>query len=108
MAAFPSNVAIWLLRLGQTLLVLKLSHGSGVQLGSTTALQLLPLVCLRPSTGALADCRPKAQVLLAAQLLMTGIAALQATLGGATRSGKGEIVHDALPAAPIAWPRSKA
>ena len=53
--AAVSNIGTWMQRVAQDWLVLELSHGSGVAVGITTALQFLPMLLLSPYGGLIAD-----------------------------------------------------
>ncbi len=74
-----SNVGTWIQRTAQDWLVLViLTHHSGLAVGITTGLQFAPLLVLSAHAGVLADRLPKRQVLMWTQSVM-GLSAL--TLG---------------------------
>jgi MFS family permease len=78
--ALVSNVATWMLRLAQALLILDLTDGSGAALGAVAALQFLPLLALGPWIGVLADRHSKRALLRAAEAIMAVLAAVQGAL----------------------------
>jgi MFS family permease len=88
--AFVSNVGTWMQRVAQDWLVLQLSHGSGVAVGITTALQFLPMLLLAPVGGLVADRFDKRRVLKITQLWLAGSAAL---LGLLTVTGLAHTWH---------------
>lgn len=65
-----SNTGTWMQRIAQDWLVLQLSGGSGIALGITTALQLLPTLILGPWSGALVDRVNKRKAVMASQILL--------------------------------------
>jgi MFS family permease len=81
-----SNPGTWMQRIAQDWLVLQLSHGSGIALGMTTALQFLPLLLFGLWGGALVDRLDKRRLLILTQgamgLLAVGLGVL-ATAGAA-------------------------
>jgi MFS family permease len=85
-----SNVGTWMQRVGQDWLVLQLTHGSGVALGITTALQFLPLLLFGLWGGVLADRYRKRRVLLVTQSAM-GAQAL--VLGLLAVTGTAQVWH---------------
>ncbi|HEY4376016.1 MAG TPA: MFS transporter, partial [Acidimicrobiales bacterium] len=64
-----SQTGTWLTMIAQTLLVLKLSHGSGVAVGFLTAFQFGPVLILGAWAGAVADRADKRQLLMIVQTL---------------------------------------
>lgn len=62
-----SQTGTWLTMLAQTLLVLRLSDGSGVAVGLLMACQFLPVLVLGAWAGSVADRSDKHRLLLAAQ-----------------------------------------
>lgn len=82
--AFVSNVGTWMQRVAQDWLVLELSHGSGVAIGLTTALQFLPMLVLSPYGGLVADRFDKRLILKVTQVWMAlcaGVLGLLAVTG---------------------------
>lgn len=79
MGAIVSNVGTWMQRVAQDWLILVLT-GSGLALGITTALQLLPALLLSPIAGVVADRYPKRVVLQVTQVAMLIPAAILGTL----------------------------
>ncbi|WP_346618730.1 MFS transporter [Blastococcus montanus] len=75
--ALSSGVGVWMLRLGQTLVLLQVPGASGWTLGLLAALQMAPVILLSPAIGALADRVPRVRLLLAGQILMTAVAAVE-------------------------------
>lgn len=73
--ALVSNVGTWMQRVAQDWLVLQLT-GSGLALGITTGLQLLPALLFSPIAGVVADRFPKRTVLMVTQFAMAIPAAL--------------------------------
>ena len=78
--AFVSNIGTWMQRVAQDWFVLELSHGSGVAVGITTALQFLPMLLLTPIGGLVADRFPKRSVLKFSQLWLAICSALLGVL----------------------------
>ncbi|GAA3610247.1 MFS transporter [Microlunatus ginsengisoli] len=78
--AFVSNIGTWMQRVAQDWFVLELSHGSGVAVGITTALQFLPMLLLSPIGGLVADRFPKRSVLKLTQLWLALMSALLGVL----------------------------
>jgi MFS family permease len=76
--SFVSNVGTWMQRVAQDWLVLELSHGSGLAIGITTALQFLPMLLLSAYGGLIADRFNKRTILKISQ---TWMALCAATLG---------------------------
>ena len=70
--AFVSNIGTWMQRVAQDWFVLELSHGSGVAVGITTALQFLPMLLLSPVGGLVADRFSKRSILKLTQLWLAG------------------------------------
>lgn len=66
---FISQVGNWLTMVGQTLLVLHLTHNNGVAVGALTACQFLPVLLLGAWTGLVADRSNKRRLLLIVQTL---------------------------------------
>lgn len=64
-----SNIGTWMQRVAQDWLVLQLTD-SGLALGITTGLQMLPALLLSPWAGAVADRFPKRSVLRVTQVAM--------------------------------------
>lgn len=64
-----SQTGTWLTMIAQTLLVLKLSHGSGVAIGFLTACQFGPVLVLGAWAGAVADRADKRKLLMIVQAL---------------------------------------
>lgn len=62
-----SQTGTWLTMVAQTLLVLKLSDGSGVAIGLLTAFQFAPVLVLGAWGGSVADRSDKRRLLIAAQ-----------------------------------------
>lgn len=73
-----SGTGIWMLRLGQTLVLLQVPGAAGWTVGVLAALQTVPVVLLAPLLGAVADRVPRLAVLLAGQLVMAGVAVTEA------------------------------
>jgi len=65
-----ANIGTWMLRTGQSWLVLHLGNGSGVALGIVTFLQFGPTIVLSPISGALSDRYDKATTLTITQSLI--------------------------------------
>jgi MFS family permease len=86
--AVVSNVGTWMQRVAQDWLVLDLTHGDGVALGITTALQFLPMLLFGLWGGVLADRYPKRLILLATQSFMGAVAIV---LGLLTVTGQVEV-----------------
>jgi MFS family permease len=63
-AALMTNIAMWMQRIDQDWLAVKLTH-NGTAVGVTTALQFLPILVVGPFAGMLADHLPKRRVLVA-------------------------------------------
>ncbi|HET9648122.1 MAG TPA: MFS transporter [Microlunatus sp.] len=78
--AFVSNIGTWMQRVAQDWFVLELTHGSGVAVGITTALQFLPMLLLSPVGGLVADRFAKRSVLKVTQLWLAACAALLGVL----------------------------
>lgn len=78
-----SLTGTWMQSVGQAWLVLKLT-GSGVALGTVTALQFLPVLLAGPWGGIVADRFDKRRILVVTQ---TSSAVLALVLGGLTVSG---------------------
>jgi len=76
--SFVSNIGTWMQRVAQDWLVLELSHGSGLAVGVTTALQFLPMLLLSAYGGVAADRFDKRSILKVTQVWM---ALCAATLG---------------------------
>ena len=87
--ALLSNVGTWLQTTAQAWLVLELT-GSGVALGLTMALQLLPSLFLSPLGGVLADRLPKRALL---GWLQVGMAVPTAVLGALAVTGVVRLWH---------------
>ncbi|MEO3874514.1 MFS transporter [Nonomuraea sp. B12E4] len=89
-----SNTGAWLQRTAQDWLVLDLTQhqggGSASALGTTTALQFLPMLLFGMFGGVLADRYPKRPILVTAQVLM---ALLALTLGVLTMTGTAQVWH---------------
>lgn len=85
-----SNLGGWMQRTAQDWLVLDLTHGSAAALGTTTALQFLPMLLFGMFGGVLADRYPKRPVLIVAQSLM---AVLALTMGVLTVTGSAQVWH---------------
>jgi MFS family permease len=68
-AALITNTAMWMQRIDQDWLAVKLTHG-GTAVGITTALQFLPTLLVGPFAGVLADRFPKRPLLVATCALM--------------------------------------
>src|ERR1700729_3882595 len=64
-----SVAGTWMQTVAQSFLVLDLTHGSGTQLGLTTAVRFLPLLVFGPMGGLFADRRDKQRILLVTQTL---------------------------------------
>ena len=64
-----SQTGTWLTMIAQTLLVLRLSHNSGVAVGALTACQFGPVLLLGAWAGAVADRADKRKLLLKLQAL---------------------------------------
>lgn len=82
--ALLSNVGTWMQRVAQDWLVLELSHGSGLAVGITTALQFLPMLLITPYGGLIADRFDKRTILRITQSWMAasaGLLGLLAVLG---------------------------
>ncbi|MBA8794676.1 MFS family permease [Friedmanniella endophytica] len=88
--AAVSNVGTWMQRVAQDWLVLELSHGSGVAVGITTALQFLPMLLLSPYGGLMADRFDKRFILKLTQAWMALTAGL---LGVLAITGHAETWH---------------
>ncbi|QDP99003.1 MFS transporter [Microlunatus elymi] len=76
--ALFSNIGTWMQRVAQDWLVLELSHGSGLAVGVTTALQFLPMLLITPYGGLIADRFDKRMVL---RITQTWMALSAAALG---------------------------
>ena len=76
--ALISNIGTWMQRVAQDWLVLELSHGSGVAVGVTTALQFLPMLLITPYGGVIADRFDKRKIL---RITQTWMACAAAALG---------------------------
>ena len=85
-----SNPGTWMQRIAQDWLVLQLSHGSGIALGMTTALQFLPLLLFGLWGGALVDRLDKRRLLIFTQGAM-GVLAVG--LGILATAGAAEVWH---------------
>ncbi|SDL19601.1 Predicted arabinose efflux permease, MFS family [Nonomuraea maritima] len=85
-----TNTGTWLQRTAQDWLVLDLTHGSASALGTTTALQFLPMLLFGMFGGVLADRYPKRPILITAQSIM-GLLAL--SLGVLTMTGTAQEWH---------------
>jgi MFS family permease len=68
--SFVSNIGTWMQRVAQDWLVLELSHGSGLAVGITTALQFLPMLLLSAYGGLIADRFNKRTILKVTQIWM--------------------------------------
>jgi MFS family permease len=68
--SFVSNIGTWMQRVAQDWLVLELSHGSGLAIGITTALQFLPMLLLSAYGGLVADRFNKRTILKITQVWM--------------------------------------
>ncbi|KAA1422872.1 MFS transporter [Mumia zhuanghuii] len=77
--ALISNIGTWMQRVAQDWLVLALT-GSGLALGITTGLQLLPALLFSPLAGVVADRFPKRRVLMLTQVAMAVPAAVLGVL----------------------------
>ncbi|MFT3853598.1 MAG: MFS transporter [Ilumatobacteraceae bacterium] len=69
-----SFMNVWMLRIAQDWLVLELTNGSGLQLGFTTFMQLVPGVLLGLWGGVLADRWPKLRVIALSELIVCAAA----------------------------------
>ncbi|NUT43481.1 MAG: MFS transporter [Thermoactinospora sp.] len=85
-----SNVGGWMQRTAQDWLVLDLTNGSGVALGTATALQFAPMVIFGMFGGMMADRYPKRQLLIVAQALM---AVLALAMGVLAVTGTAQVWH---------------
>ncbi len=85
-----SNPGTWMQRIAQDWLVLQLSHGSGIALGMTTALQFLPLLLFGLWGGALVDRLDKRRLLIFTQGAM-GVLAVG--LGVLATAGAAQVWH---------------
>ena len=98
--ALVSNMGTWIQRIAQDWLVLRtLTQGSGLAVGTITALQFLPVLALSAWAGVLADRLPRRRLLLATQagqgilalglglLVLTGHARLEFVYGFALLLG---------------------
>ncbi len=75
-----SVAGTWMQTVAQSFLVLDLTHGSGTQLGLTTAVRFLPLLVFGPMGGLFADRRDKQRILLVTQTLSGLLAAVFAIM----------------------------
>jgi MFS family permease len=75
-----SVAGTWMQTVAQSFLVLDLTHGSGTQLGLTTAVRFLPLLVFGPMGGLFADRRDKQRILLVTQTLSGLLAGVFAIL----------------------------
>ncbi|MBO3748922.1 MFS transporter [Streptosporangiaceae bacterium NEAU-GS5] len=85
-----SNIGTWMQRTAQDWLVLDLTNGSGTALGTTVALQFLPILLFGLWGGMLADRYPKRRLLIVAQSLM-GLLAV--SMGVLTITGAAQVWH---------------
>jgi len=69
----------WMETVAQSFLVLDLTH-SGMQLGVTTAVRFLPMLCFGPLDGVFADRMDKRRILLATQAISGALSAVFAIL----------------------------
>lgn len=88
-ASLLTNVAMWMQRIDQDWLAVKLS-GDGMAVGIVTALQFLPTLLLGPFAGSLAD-RVRKRPLLVATCVGMGLPAL--VLGGFLAAGEVTVWH---------------
>ncbi|MDR3068850.1 MAG: MFS transporter, partial [Cellulomonas sp.] len=87
--ALVSNVGTWMQRVAQDWLVLTvLTHGSGVAVGITTALQFGPVLLLTPLAGVVADRVDRRRMLMVTQ---SSIGVLAASLGALVLSGHAQL-----------------
>src|SRR5580658_9999211 len=82
-----SAVGTWMQIVAQSLLVLELTHGSAVALGTVALIQAMAFLFFAPMGGSFADRHDKRRILLVTQSVMMVIAIL---LGSLTASG---IIH---------------
>lgn len=73
-------IGMWILFTAQDWLVLELTHNSATALGTVTALQFSPVLLLTLYGGALADRYDKRKMLLATNVAMSVLVAIQAVL----------------------------
>lgn len=85
-----ANVGTWMQRIAQDWLVLQLTDGSGVALGSVTGVQFLPILLVGPVGGVLADRFPRRHLLLVTQIVV-GLCGL--TLGALVLGGGVQTWH---------------
>jgi MFS family permease len=79
-----SAVGTWMQIVAQSLLVLELTHGSAIALGTVALTQAMAFLLFAPLGGSFADRHDKRRVLLVTQTLMMGLAIL---LGGLVATG---------------------
>ncbi|MFI9273458.1 MFS transporter [Kitasatospora sp. NPDC052896] len=75
-----SNTGTWMQKVAQDWLALELSHGDGTVLGTTTALQFLPLLLLGSYGGVIVDRHSRWQTLLVSEAIMAALALIPAVL----------------------------
>jgi predicted MFS family arabinose efflux permease len=79
-----SAVGTWMQIVAQSLLVLELTHGSAIALGTVALAQALAFLLFAPAGGSFADRHDKRRILLVSQSFMIALAIL---LGSLTASG---------------------
>jgi MFS family permease len=79
-----SAVGTWMQIVAQSLLVLELTHGSAIALGTVALIQAMAFLFFAPIGGSFADRHDKRRILLVTQSVMMGLAIL---LGALTASG---------------------
>src|SRR5580698_871112 len=79
-----SAIGTWMQIVAQSLLVLELTHGSAIALGTVALMQAMAFLLFAPAGGAFVDRHDKRRILLVTQSFMMGLALL---LGAVTASG---------------------
>jgi MFS family permease len=75
-----SAVGTWMQIVAQSLLVLELTHGSAIALGTVALMQAMAFLLFAPAGGAFVDRHDKRRILLVTQSFMMGLALLLGTV----------------------------